>query len=48
MKRFIAAIFVLQMLSGCGQKGPLYMPEQPTGQPTDPAREALIQQPTEK
>lgn len=45
MKRFIAAIFVLQVLVGCGQKGPLYMP---AGQPIDPAREELIQQPTEK
>lgn len=47
MKLSAALIFALLVLTGCGQKGPLYMPEQPTGQPADPAREALIQQPTE-
>jgi len=47
MQRSIGAFLVLLLLAGCGQKGPLYMPEEPAGQPVDPAREALIQQPTE-
>ncbi|PRB79033.1 hypothetical protein CQ007_15735 [Pseudomonas sp. MYb185] len=47
MKRSIAAFFVLLSLAGCGQKGPLYMPEETAAQPVDPAREELIQQPTE-
>jgi len=46
MKRSIAALFMLLMLAGCGQKGPLYMPEETAGQPVDPAREELNQQPT--
>lgn len=47
MKLSAALIFALLVLAGCGQKGPLYTPEEPTGQPENPAREALIQQPTE-
>ena len=47
MKQSIAAFFMLLILVGCGQKGPLFMPEETAGQPVDPAREALIQQPTE-
>lgn len=46
MKRSLGAFFVLLLLAGCGQKGPLYLPEEPAGQPVDPAQEALIQQPT--
>jgi predicted small lipoprotein YifL len=47
MKRSIGAFLVLLFIAGCGQKGPLYMPEETAGQPVDPSREALIQQPTE-
>ncbi|NLY56969.1 MAG: hypothetical protein GX071_00435 [Gammaproteobacteria bacterium] len=47
MQRSIGAFLVLLLLAGCGQKGPLYLPEESAGQPVDPAREALIQQPTE-
>ncbi|MBQ0744575.1 MAG: lipoprotein [Pseudomonas sp.] len=47
MKLSAALVFALLVLAGCGQKGPLYMPEEPAGQPEDPAQEALIQQPTE-
>ena len=47
MQRFIGAFLVLLFLAGCGQKGPLYLPEEPAGQPVDPSQEALIQQPTE-
>ncbi|PKM28910.1 MAG: lipopeptide [Gammaproteobacteria bacterium HGW-Gammaproteobacteria-11] len=46
MKRSVAALFALLILAGCGQKGPLYLPEQPAGQPVDPAREEMNQQPT--
>lgn len=47
MKRSLGAFLVLLLLAGCGQKGPLYLPEETDGQPVDPTREALIQQPTE-
>lgn len=47
MKRSLGAFLVLLLLAGCGQKNPLYLPEETDGQPVDPAREALIQQPTE-
>ncbi|CEA04268.1 hypothetical protein BN1049_01434 [Pseudomonas saudimassiliensis] len=46
MKQSIAAFFMLLILVGCGQKGPLFMPEETAGQPVDPAREELTQQPT--
>ncbi|WP_022963901.1 LPS translocon maturation chaperone LptM [Halopseudomonas pelagia] len=47
MKLSAALIFALLVLTGCGQKGPLYMPEGTSGQPEDPAREEMTQQPTE-
>ncbi|AQZ94051.1 lipoprotein [Halopseudomonas phragmitis] len=46
MKRHIAALFALLVLAGCGQKGPLYLPEETAGQPQDPAREEVSQQPS--
>lgn len=46
MKLYAALIFALLVLAGCGQKGPLFMPEKPAGQPVDPAREEMSQQPT--
>ncbi|PCC99660.1 LPS translocon maturation chaperone LptM [Halopseudomonas pelagia] len=47
MKLSAALIFALLVLAGCGQKGPLYMPEEPAGQPEDGTREEMNQQPTE-
>ncbi|MBT3425479.1 MAG: hypothetical protein HOL98_04940 [Gammaproteobacteria bacterium] len=29
--RFIPIVFLLLMLTGCGQKGPLYLPDSPEG-----------------
>lgn len=46
MKLPVSIVFALLVLAGCGQKGPLYMPEEPAGQPVDPAREEMTQQPT--
>lgn len=48
MKHISALIFGLLVLTGCGQKGPLYLPEDTSGQPPTPAQEELIQEPTEK
>ncbi|GAA6132967.1 LPS translocon maturation chaperone LptM [Halopseudomonas sabulinigri] len=48
MKHISALLFGLLVLAGCGQKGPLYLPEDVSGQPPTPAQEELIQEPTEK
>lgn len=47
MKMLSAACFLLLMLAGCGQKGPLYQPEG-TAQPTSQAEEEVTQQPTQQ
>ncbi|SDU36510.1 LPS translocon maturation chaperone LptM [Halopseudomonas salegens] len=47
MKTFSAACFLILMLAGCGQKGPLYQPEG-TVQPSSGAEEEVIQQPSQK
>jgi len=47
MKRYIAALFAVLVLAGCGQKGPLFLPEQTATQPASPVQPDLRQQPTE-
>jgi predicted small lipoprotein YifL len=48
MKPLSAALFTLLVLTGCGQKGPLYLPEDTSGAAPTAAQEEPIQQPTEK
>ncbi|MFN3581496.1 MAG: LPS translocon maturation chaperone LptM [Pseudomonas sp.] len=47
MKRYIAALFAVLVLAGCGQKGPLFLPEQTATQSAEPVQQDLRQQPTE-
>ncbi|HDZ56890.1 MAG TPA: hypothetical protein ENI17_16840 [Pseudomonas xinjiangensis] len=48
MKPLIAALFGLLVLAGCGQKGPLFLPQQTPGETVEPAEEPLNQQPTDE
>lgn len=48
MKRSIALIFGILVLAGCGQKGPLFLPQQTPSQTVEPAQDELNQQPTEE
>ena len=48
MKHISALIFGLLVLAGCGQKGPLYLPEDTSGQPPTPAQYEQAPAPTEK
>ncbi|QJD60023.1 hypothetical protein HG264_14560 [Pseudomonas sp. gcc21] len=48
MKRSIALIFGMLVLAGCGQKGPLFLPQQTPSETVEPARDELNQQPNEE
>ncbi|UJJ30153.1 LPS translocon maturation chaperone LptM [Halopseudomonas maritima] len=45
MKPFAAALFTLLVLTGCGQKGPLYLPEDTA---SAPAQTETAEQSTQK
>lgn len=36
------------LLAGCGQKGPLFLPQQTPAETVEPAQEELNQQPTDE
>ncbi|BDX17958.1 MULTISPECIES: LPS translocon maturation chaperone LptM [Halopseudomonas] len=46
MKPFAAALFTLLVLTGCGQKGPLYLPEDTAA--TSAVQTETTEQSTEK
>lgn len=48
MKQCIALIFGILVLAGCGQKGPLFLPQQTPSETVEPARDELNQQPSEE
>ncbi len=48
MKPYVALIFGVLLLAGCGQRGPLFLPQQTPSQTVPPAQEELDQQPTEE
>jgi predicted small lipoprotein YifL len=48
MKALIAVLFGLLGLTGCGQRGPLFLPQETPAETVPPAREDLNQQPTEQ
>lgn len=47
MKTLSAVCLLMLLLAGCGQKGPLYMPEGAT-QPSSQAEEEISQQPNQR
>lgn len=48
MKPYVAMLFGVLLLTGCGQKGPLFLPQQTPAQTVPPAQQELDQQPTEE
>ncbi len=48
MKALTAVLLGLLVLTGCGQRGPLFLPQETPAETVPPAQDELNQQPTEQ